>query len=133
MRNRAKCKLCGEIIESFAPGDYVVCKCGEIGIHGGSVKFECMVVKDWDNFVRIDDDGKEIPIKVMDKSSSDVKEWAKKEISETKRPCKADLLVELDRMIANMDELPQNAMLNPITHYDLAAALILLSSILRSD
>ena len=33
--NKAKCRLCGDIIESKHRHDYVECKCGEISVDGG--------------------------------------------------------------------------------------------------
>jgi hypothetical protein len=33
--NAAKCKLCGDIIESKHRHDFVKCKCGSIGVDGG--------------------------------------------------------------------------------------------------
>lgn len=35
MSNKVKCKLCGDIIESKNPQDYVECSCGKVGIGGG--------------------------------------------------------------------------------------------------
>lgn len=35
IHNRAKCKLCGETIESQSVHDFVSCKCGEIFVDGG--------------------------------------------------------------------------------------------------
>ncbi len=35
-KNRAKCKLCGDILESKHRHDFVSCKCGEIFIDGGN-------------------------------------------------------------------------------------------------
>ena len=35
IRNRAKCNLCNEIIESEFRHDYVQCKCGAIAVDGG--------------------------------------------------------------------------------------------------
>lgn len=35
IRNRAKCRLCGDIIESKHRHDLVACKCGAIFIDGG--------------------------------------------------------------------------------------------------
>lgn len=49
------------------------------------------------------------------------------------KPSKKDLLDMLDEMIKNYENLPPHAMISPITHYDLAAALMLLSSILRAE
>ena len=66
MRNRAKCKLCSDILESFHEHDWVSCKCGEISICGGNVKLECSA-KDWKSFLRVDDQGNVIVPKVMQK------------------------------------------------------------------
>ena len=41
MRNRAKCKLCKNIIESKYEGDNVHCECGEISIDGGNERLSC--------------------------------------------------------------------------------------------
>lgn len=35
--NRAKCTLCGDVIESRNETDYVYCKCGSIAVSGGHV------------------------------------------------------------------------------------------------
>lgn len=59
MRNRAKCKLCGDILESFHEFDYQTCKCNEISISGGLIRYEC-AAKDFSNFLRVDDEGNEI-------------------------------------------------------------------------
>ena len=48
MRNRAKCKLCNDIIESTDNKDVIDCKCGEISVMGGQEKMGCMA-KSWDN------------------------------------------------------------------------------------
>lgn len=117
MRNRAKCRKCEEIIESYHLADYVTCKCGEISIDGGSDKLSC-AAKDWSNFLRVDDLGNEIIVKVTEK--------------EPTTPTKKDLLNMLDEMIRKLEELPSVAMSMPITHYDHVSSLILLSAILRS-
>ena len=33
--NKAKCRRCGDIIESKSVHDYVICKCGAIAVDGG--------------------------------------------------------------------------------------------------
>lgn len=33
--NRAKCKLCGDIVESVAVHDFTTCKCGNLSVDGG--------------------------------------------------------------------------------------------------
>lgn len=35
LSNKAKCKKCGDIIESKHVHDYVTCKCGAISVDGG--------------------------------------------------------------------------------------------------
>lgn len=62
MRNRAKCRLCRDIIASIYQHDYVTCKCGEIAVDGGSgFGFVRHVWKtDKSNLIALDDEGKEI-------------------------------------------------------------------------
>jgi hypothetical protein len=66
MRNRAKCKGCGEIIESFHRDDYVTCTCGEIAGDGGKDYYGA-AAKNWNNFLRVDDFDNIIPIQVKEK------------------------------------------------------------------
>ena len=122
MKNRAKCKLCGSIIESFHNTDFVICKCGEIAVHGGDA-LKC-IANDWSNFLRIDDAGNEIIVTVKDN--------VKPIDNGSNRLTKKELLLELEFMIKNIEELPQNAMTMPITHYDLVSALLLISALFRS-
>lgn len=126
MKNRAKCKLCESIIESFHQNDYVECKCGEIAVDGGD-SLRCMA-KDFNNFLRVDDEGNEIQVKV-----EAVKKSNEKEEQSVKKPNKSEMLEMLDQMIKAIEGLPQQAMITPITHYDFVSALLLLSSILRED
>lgn len=126
MRNRAKCKLCHSIIESFHEYDFVSCKCGEISVDGGD-SLKCGAIN-WDNFLRVDDDGNTIVPKIKEKASD-------KGLSEetlVNPMTKDEMLNELDRMITSIEELPPIAMSTPITHYDFVSALMLLRSILRS-
>lgn len=154
MRNRAKCKLCKDILESFHEFDLVACSCDEISISGGSVRFECGA-KDWKNFLRLDDTDKEFQITVKDKNedSSNSRDDIKDndigsnrvdlvnisndstfvELDDRPAFTKQDLLSQLDMMIKNIESLPQHAMTLPINHYDFASLMILLSSILRAS
>lgn len=137
MRNRAKCKLCNEIIESFHQHDYVACKCGEIAVDGGQSYFKCHA-KDFNNFLRVDDEGNEKHIIFKDKPSEQeenelIKEKVADELSNTQPMTKAQMLDELQRMILKIEELPPQAMQTPITHYDFVSALMLLSAILRAE
>ncbi len=126
MKNRAKCKLCLSIIESFHDLDYVTCNCGHISVSGGS-RLECSA-ENWSNFVRVDEKGNEIIVKVVDPDEliDDVKPLYNESIS------KEDKLKMLEEMIKSYESLPPQALSTPITHYDFLSALVLFSSILRS-
>lgn len=125
MRNRAKCKLCEDIIESCHQSDYVSCRCDEISIAGGTVFYHCSA-KDWNHFMRIDDEGNEIMIKVkeIDHKPAEI---------HSLRPNKKELIKMLEEMKDTIDNLPQNAMSQPITHYDHLSLIILVLSIFRAD
>ena len=127
MRNRAKCRLCQSVIESFHNYDYVVCKCGEISVDGGNEYFKCGAL-DWKNFMRVDDEGNEIVPIIKDKE-----EVEKTESVPSMKPTKKDLLQMLDEMIKSYERLPDHAKAIPISHYDFISALLLLSSVLRED
>ncbi len=129
MKNRAKCKLCQEVIESFHRYDYVTCKCGEVIVDGGNDYFRCGVTSgNWSNFIRIDDEGNEIIPKIVDRTESQ-----DKDVKENPKLTKKDLIKELQTMAENYENLPDVALEHYVTHYDLGALLILLSSILRFD
>lgn len=113
MRNRAKCKACESIIESLHLRDDVTCKCGQISVSGGE-RLLCASLN-WDNFLRIDDDGNEIKPTIQDKPE----------------PTLDDLLTELDEMIKRIDAMPPQAMTVSINHYDWQSMLILMSYIFK--
>lgn len=125
MRNRAKCNLCKSEIESFHLYDYVSCKCGEIAVSGGIQKFE-VYAKNYENFLRIDEKGNEIPIKVVEKDK--VQEPAQQPVLSKK-----EKMEMLDKMIQNIESLPNQSMTLPVTHYDLYSFMLIVSEILKSD
>ena len=122
MRNRAKCKLCSSVIESYHRYDEVSCKSGEINISGGNNVLECGA-KNWDNFVRVDDFGNEILVKVEGES---------KPVEHEYKQSKADLLKILQSTIDSIEAMPSNAMSQPITHYDMLSMLLLMSSLFNA-
>ena len=126
MKNRAKCKLCNTIIESFHSTDYVMCKCGEIALDGGAA-MNCFA-RTWENLIRVDDNGHEVQVKVQ-------KDTIKLNISlETRaKPSKAELFNMFVELVKTYESLPQQAMSLPISHYDLLSVLLILQAILRSD
>lgn len=113
MKNIAKCKACESIIESLCLNDEVSCKCGQISVYGG-INMGCSAIK-WENFLRIDDEGNTIVPTIREKTM------------------KESLLDSLDEMIKKIEEMPPNAMIISINHYDFASLLMLLSAIFRSD
>lgn len=131
MKNRAKCKLCQSIIESFHRYDYVNCACQEIAISGGRDLYE-VYAKSFENFLRIDDLDNEIMVKEQKEfkevysDPKDVKQLY------NENPTREDKIKMLDEMIKTYESLPANALNAPITGYDLLSSLLLVSSILRS-
>ena len=123
MKNRAKCRLCNSIIESFHSHDYVECKCGEIAVDAGD-GMRCYA-RDFSNFLRVDDERNEIIPKVIAKDDGEKKE-------EPPKLSKEDLVKMLDEMVENIERLPTQSMTAPITHYDFVSLLLLLSSIFKS-
>lgn len=128
MKNRAKCKLCNKIIESFHTHDYVSCECGEISIDGGNTYAHC-AARDWGNFVRVDDNGNEIQIKVLDKSEIDITPQPSYSPIQTRKE-KIDML---EAMVKNLENMPPPALALPPTHYDLYSFLVLVLSILKYE
>jgi len=64
-RNRAKCRICLDVIESVNRHDFVRCKCGEIFIDGGNGEqsggFTRAGAKDYNNFLIVLDNDEEVP------------------------------------------------------------------------
>jgi len=122
MRNRAKCKLCYETIESFHQFDYVSCKCGEISISGGETKYE-VSFRNPKNFLRIDDNGKEFT-PVFKDIGVEEGETSDKPIGRLER---------LESTIQQLEALPTNAMQSPLNHYDLVHILKLIKDLFTAE
>jgi hypothetical protein len=146
MRNRAKCKLCFSIIESFHATDWVQCKCEEIAVGGGEA-MRC-AAKHWENFFRVDDEGNEIKVKITkpildslveqvsndpDNASDNNAHNNASQIKPHDKPTKKDLLEMLRNMLQSYESLPQNALNAPITGYDFTSLLILLVALFKED
>ena len=131
MKNRAKCKLCHSIIESYHETDYVPCKCGHISVSGG-LKMECSAL-DWSNFLRVDDLGNEIVVQVIDSSNALIKPpITSNDKSDSIKPNREELLKMLDDLIESFENMPTKALNSNASLQDLHAILILMSSIFRS-
>ena len=55
MRNRARCRKCGDVIESRSRHDFVSCSCGAIFVDGGTDYFRAGFDHS-DNFEQIGED-----------------------------------------------------------------------------
>lgn len=130
MKNRAKCKLCNTVLESFHRYDYVHCKCGEISISGGCDVFEC-AARNWSNFLRVDDNDNEILVKVEgiepDKTNS------KPDNSNEIKLDRKELLAMLKRSIDYIDNLPTHAKRVSVSLDELNAVVRTIHAILSYD
>ena len=132
MRNRAKCKLCNQTIESLYPTDIQICECSEISVTG--LLGRCGA-KNWDNFIRIDEEGNEIVPKIVEKGNE-------QEISISpncntsdvqKKPTKKEMVEMLESMLKNIEQLPRQAMMTSINHYDFSSLILILCGIFQSE
>lgn len=115
MKNKAKCKLCEDIIESFHSTDLVMCSCGEISVDGGD-SMKCSA-NDFKNFLRIDEEGKEVEVSVIEREKHSL-------------PLKReDKLTILNDMIASFENLPEHGLQQHATNYDILSVLYLLKSL----
>lgn len=132
MKNRAKCNLCKDIIQSFHATDLVSCRCGEISIDGGNYQYKCFA-KDFANFLRVDDLGNEILVKLQSQETENKFERVLEDSESIgkHRPDKKELLKLLEVMIENIESLPSQAMQTYVNHYDLCSALILISELFK--
>jgi hypothetical protein len=156
MRNRAKCKLCGDILESFVDGDLVQCNCREIAIDGG-LQFLKTWAKDYANFLRVEEDGTEIAVTLRGKEEKDPFKGEYTKIKEEKPPVEAipppvslnelgadkgtnesffissrqDKLNHLRQMIEEEETLASGVKTSPINRYDLVSYLLIIEAILK--
>lgn len=136
MRNRAKCKLCGDILESFHQHDYVECKCKQISIDGGQNYWRCSAI-DYANFLRIDDDGNEVIVTYKEERKDTPPTTEQPEPQELKKDeaiaslPPEPLIDVVDEMIRNIERLPVHAQLMPVNQYDYMAILLLFKRFLK--
>lgn len=122
----AKCRLCNVIINAIE-NDYITCKCGEISLDMTNKKLK-LIAREWENFLRVDENGNEIVVKVEESVSS-----AKPLPEGISRPNKDELLGMLNMMIKNLEDLPPQGLSTYVTNYDLLSVLLLFAAIFRSD
>jgi hypothetical protein len=76
MKNRAKCKLCNDILESKFGHDFVTCSCGSLSIDGGP-NCKRVMYKNMNNFCFINDDDEEYHFKGL-KIPAPKEDWISK-------------------------------------------------------
>ena len=142
-RNRAKCRLCGDIVESIMTNDVQMCGCGEIGVDGGLDVYRG-IFGDPKNFIRIEDDGSEKEVVYQDRLSrleenSKAKEWIKASTEDTIRDntelpniSKAECIDMLKLHIEGFDNLPDHAKYQPASVYDVQCLAMMIYGILRN-
>jgi hypothetical protein len=128
MKNRAKCKLCKDILESFHATDLVYCSCGEIAINGGQYSLETWA-KDYANFLRVDDEGNEIVVQYQDKIKG--KDGDGEPDEEPKSLGYDELIDILQQQIDNDQKLPDHVKIAPLNTYDLIRYMILIRQIFK--
>jgi tRNA(Ile2) C34 agmatinyltransferase TiaS len=55
VKNKAQCKLCGDVIESVHRHDFKWCKCGEIAVDGGKSYIKRAAKTSLDNIIELSD------------------------------------------------------------------------------
>lgn len=128
MRNRAKCKLCNTVVESFHEFDLATCKCGEVAVYGGA-QIPSVHCKKKENVILVDDNDNEImPSSLTEKpkeNATDLAEEPPKEVT------KKELIEIYETMIKADANLPQQALHAPCTYADLYHFKLFLLDILK--
>ena len=122
-RNTAKCKLCNQIIESYHSNDYCLCSCGEIYVDGGPFGMRCGA-RNWENFVRVDENGNEVIPKIVDPTDASI-------VADTTNGVKVgltfdDALEQLKHLETVYKDLPQQVLYSSLSHSDMSSVLTLL-------
>ena len=133
--NKAKCRLCEDIIESYHQYDYVKCSCGEIAVDGGPEGLLCRA-RNWENFIRIDEEGNERGITLRNEESSTEQPETQTEPPRAQalgQPRKENASILLNEMIKNYESLPHQAMHAPATNADLLSMLYLVGALFKSS
>lgn len=131
-RNRAKCKKCDDIIESFFVYDTVSCSCGEIAVSTGEGEGDAKYLSsanDFANFIRVDDMDKEVPVDYRENKEKDNKEA---EPAEDNKDMAIDSLLDvLKNKIEIVSNLPTHIQQSFVTQMDLADALSVVYALFR--
>lgn len=100
--------------------DHIVCKCGQIAVSGGPEKPKASA-RNFDNFLRVDDEGNEKPVVFKESEEGEPKKLSTEEI-----------LIELDTLIKSYENLPNHALFAPASQADQLSLLMIVSSLFKS-
>lgn len=149
MRNRAKCALCGDVIESVMENspterkkgdlieircsDYVECKCGEIAVFDGPA-MGCASKNGYRNFLRLKEDGTEIPVKYHEKehnSQNDAMVDNTQEHDFQAQRSREELLQELIEIVSYNFKLPPHEYQAPLRVCDFVSVMVRVIEVLK--
>lgn len=132
--NRAKCALCGDIVESFFSYNEGVCKCGEVHVLGGDAQAFKTSSGNWNNLIYVDDIGNKICIENKDSGEKNPQQKSAGDSpSETlfEGRSKKELIDELQEMIKSDAKLPDNAHIQSLNYVDLLRYMVVILDILK--
>ena len=130
MRNRAKCLICGQVIEGK---DNVrdFCLCKSLWIEGAEALYGRIGFHEASEVVMIDEDGKERPLNVINKKPKKIENNTEDPlILDLPNTTRENLLKELKMMIEADENMPAQAKQLPINLYDLMRYMIIIEAIL---
>jgi len=134
--NRAKCALCGDIVQSFYASDVAVCRCGEVHVIGGEQQAFKPSSGNWANLLYVDDIGNKICVEAKNNAENDPEQQSgETPPDETffKGRTKKEFIEELQSMITLDLQLPKNAHIQQLTYVDLLRYMVVILDILKRD
>lgn len=132
MINRAKCKLCNDVIESHIHGHVVYCKCGTIAVMDGPALRTYAKGNDYGSyFLRVDDMGNEMVVQYK----QDPTEVGQNEDDHEpeKGVSKKHLIEEFEANIKNAIDRPDHVLASFVTTDELLRFMIDILNIIKRD
>lgn len=122
--NKAKCLLCGDIIESKHLHDHAFCRCGNVSVCGGLIN---PVIRgtNYSQVGSVEEDDHSIKgeYKPNEKDGG---------CQGNKQVVRDGAFYELERLLVNLHDLPPKALDAPVTHRDYSVLIGRLLAILRA-
>jgi len=100
-----------------------MCKCGNCGVEGGTEAYK-LIWEDLSKIVRLEDDNTETPIK-GDAEPAPAMPPVK--------PSRKEIMDTIGMSIKAFENLPPNAMMAPVTHYDFLSLLITMHALFAEE